>query len=183
MELTRRDAVAALAATGDGAAGAVAFDAATGDGDTPSEGTETPERFGDHERATLAAVAAVVYPSSVTGIGPFLETYLDGRVADRPDHATGIAAAVERLDDLAETWHGGQFVDLDPETRETVLREVGADTAEPDPAGSPAERVRYYLVNEVLYGLYSSPTGGELVGIENPQGHPGGLASYRREEP
>jgi hypothetical protein len=41
--------------------------------------------------------------------------------------------------------------------------------------------VRYYVVNELLYALYTSPTGGELVGIENPQGHPGGHESYQHE--
>jgi hypothetical protein len=40
--------------------------------------------------------------------------------------------------------------------------------------------VRYYVVNELLLALYASPTGGELVGIENPQGHPGGTASYQQ---
>ncbi|MEA5408870.1 hypothetical protein VB773_15715 [Haloarculaceae archaeon H-GB2-1] len=53
-------------------------------------------------------------------------------------------------------------------------------TAEPNPDGTTAERVRYYLVNEPLYALYASPTGGTLVGIENPQGHPGGTESYQR---
>jgi hypothetical protein len=59
---------------------------------------------------------------------------------------------------------------------------MGADTADPDPDpdGTDAGRVRYYVVNELLYALYASPTGGELVGIENPRGYPGGTASYRR---
>jgi hypothetical protein len=57
---------------------------------------------------------------------------------------------------------------------------LGVRTAEPDPDGTDVERVRYYVVNELLFALYSSPTGGELVGLENPQGHPGGIDSYRR---
>jgi len=44
----------------------------------------------------------------------------------------------------------------------------------------PGHRVRYYLVNDLLFALYSSPTGGKLVGIENPQGHPGGTGSYQQ---
>jgi hypothetical protein len=57
---------------------------------------------------------------------------------------------------------------------------MNADTLEPDPRGSDEQRVRYFVVNELLFALYASPTGGELVGIENPQGHPGGIQSYQR---
>jgi hypothetical protein len=61
-----------------------------------------------------------------------------------------------------------------------VLDEMGVDTADPDPEGPDPARVRFYVVNDLLFALYASPTGGELVGIENPQGHPGGTDSYRR---
>jgi len=57
---------------------------------------------------------------------------------------------------------------------------MSVDTADPVPDGDDVERVRYYVVNELLFALYSSPTGGELVGLENPRGNPGGLASYQR---
>ncbi len=184
MELTRRDALAALAAGGVGVgAGAVT----TREGsDTDRSRVDTPEPsgtdhgLGAHTRKTLVAVARVVYPADVTGLERFVYTYLDGRTADRPEHADGLEAAVQQLDGMGEDWHGGAFVDLDPATRDQLLRETGADTAEPDPGGSPAERIRYYLINELLFALYSSPTGGKLVGIENPQGHPGGLESYQR---
>jgi len=73
--------------------------------------------------------------------------------------------------------------DLSVADRDSLLREVGADTAPPDPDGTNAERVRFYVVNELLYALYTSPTGGELVGIENPQGHPGGTDTYQRGDP
>jgi hypothetical protein len=56
---------------------------------------------------------------------------------------------------------------------------MGVHTADPDSEGTDPERVRFHVVNELLYALYTSPTGGELVGIENPQGYPGGTASYR----
>jgi hypothetical protein len=192
MELTRRDALAVLAAGG--AAVSVATLGNGGGGmdpptaeDTPADDGEgaTPDRrpeLGDHERETLLGVARVVYPSAVSGIDEFVTTYLDGR-ASRSGYAAGATEAIERLDRMGEAWHGGRFVDLDGERREQLLRETGADTAEPDPDGSPAERIRYYLLNKLLYALYASPTGGELVGIENPQGYPGGTDSYRRGPP
>jgi len=187
MELSRRDALVALAAGGVAAGvGTAALD--RGGDDANSSGghrrDSTPEsqspEFDDHDRETIRAVARVVYPSAVSGVGTFVETYLDGRAAERPEYAAGASEAVARLDGLGEEWHGGAFVDLDLETRDRLLRETGADTAVPDPEGSPAERIRYYLVNELLFALYTSPTGGELAGIENPQGHPGGTASYQR---
>ncbi len=186
MELTRRDALAAVAALG-GAAGAgtaLLTDArrdqpeATGTAEVDRAGAEAGQ-LGDHERRTMVAIARVVYPSAVSGTETFVRTYLDRRTAARPTLAASIAETVSTLDDLGRDWHGERFVDLDSETAERLLREVGADTADADPAGTDAERVRYRLVNELLFALYASPTGGRLVGIENPQGHPGGLASYR----
>jgi hypothetical protein len=179
MELTRRDATAALAAIG--AAGAIGIGASRLDdnrSERPDNGADSPV---DEERIreALSAAAAVVYPEAVSGTDAFVETFLDGRL-DRPDHAAGLDEAVAELDDRATSWYGDRFVALSVADRGSLLREVGADTADEDPDGTAAERIRYYVVNELLLALYASPTGGELVGIENPQGYPGGTESYRR---
>lgn len=172
MELTRRDALVALGAVGAIGAGTAAIgvrDLADGESD------ENGERI----RETLVAAAEVVYPSELSGIETFVETFLEGRL-DREDHAAGLHDAVEELDELAAEWYDGRFAALPPEDRDSLLREIGANTAEEAPEGTTAQRVRYYVVNELLLALYASPTGGELVGLENPQGHPGGIDSYRR---
>ncbi|PSQ18424.1 hypothetical protein BRC99_00075 [Halobacteriales archaeon QS_7_69_60] len=135
MELSRRDAIGALAAIGVGT-GAAAYAVDTG-GDAATAPVET-----------LVAVAEVVYPSELSGVEPFVETFAERRAAGDDDHARGVRAAV--------------------------------DTAAEVPDGSTAERVRYYVVNDLLMALYASPTGGELVGLENPRGHPGGTDSYQR---
>lgn len=176
MELTRRDAVAALAAAGVAGGSAVVLS----DGRRSREGDGGGRPLDDSDVGALVAVAEVLYPSAVENVGEFVARYARGRARERPEHARGVAESVAYLDDYAGAWHGEQFSALDPATRADTLREMNADTAEPDPEGSDVERVRYYLVNELLFALYSSPTGGELVGIENPQGHPGGLASYQR---
>ena len=180
MELTRRDALAALAGGGIvGGSGAAAI------GRNGGAGTVTADPSGPEATAfaavrdPLVATARVVYPDAVTGIERFVVTYALGRIEKRAAYRRGVERAVADLDERAESWHGGQYATLDADTRDSVLREIGADTAEPDPEGSTAERVRYYVVNELLYALYTSPTGGELVGIENPQGHPGGHESYQ----
>jgi hypothetical protein len=191
MELTRRDAVAALAAVGaTGAAvlaGEQAVDRASGGaggargGETTDESTAGGDDRADSERvqATMEAVAAVVYPDELTGVDTFLERYLDGRL-DGSDHALALRQTVAELEELAEAWYGNSVAALPAADRDALLREVGADTAEEDPDGTTAERVRYYVVNDLLLALYASPTGGELVGLENPRGHPGGITSYAR---
>ncbi|MFC3476355.1 gluconate 2-dehydrogenase subunit 3 family protein [Halobacterium litoreum] len=169
MELSRRDVLAALAASG----------AAVGAGATLlSGGDDTP--LGDHELDTLVAVAEVVYPSEVEGVEEFVRQYSATRVRDRPDYAEGVADAVAALDDYSRNWEDADFAALDPDTADDTLSGFDVDAADPDPEGSDRERVRYYLVNELLYALFTTPTGGELAGIENPQGFPGGTQSYQR---
>jgi hypothetical protein len=174
MQLSRRDAVAALATLGIAGTGAgavtLALDGELGDGERGDGELDVP---------VLVAAAEAVYPGAVTGVGEFVRTFVAGRTRD-PSHREGLVAAVNAVDDAARDWYRAPYPELEVDTRSSVLRELGADTADPDPQGSLAERVRYYVVNDLLYALYSSPTGGELVGIENPIGHPGGTTSYQR---
>ncbi|GAA0518869.1 Gluconate 2-dehydrogenase subunit 3 [Halorubrum aquaticum] len=189
MELTRRDAVAALAAVG--AAGGVAVgvrhaggggqDAAGGEADGDGGRHDDADGGADEEtvRSTMVAVAAVVYPDAVSNVEAFVDRFLDGRL-DGSAHAAGLREAVADLEAASRSWYDAPVAELSAADREELLRGTGADTAEEDPDGTTAERVRYYVVNDLLLALYASPTGGELVGIENPQGHPGGAESYRR---
>lgn len=178
MELTRRDALAALAAVGAGGA-AVGGTSLLGDGEEGAAPTadEPPEAA---VLDTLTAAAEVLFPSEVTGHRAFVETYVLGRVEGREDYRAGLVDAATDLDDVARDWQGDAFAKLDPAVRDRLLRDLGVETAEPDPAGPISERIRYYVVNDLLFAFYSSPVGGELVGIENPIGHPGGTESYQR---
>ncbi|MEF8783534.1 MAG: gluconate 2-dehydrogenase subunit 3 family protein [Haloarculaceae archaeon] len=166
-ELTRRDALVALTAAGvaAGGLGALAWD---------------DDALGSEERETLVAVARTLYPAEIEGVKQFVEAYVAGLTENRPERAAGIADAIEALDAYATEHESERYVDLSEKRRDSLLREMGVDTADPDPEGIEPARLRYYLVNELLFALYASPTGGRLVGIENPQGHPGGIESYRR---
>jgi len=164
MELTRRDVLAALAAV---SAGCASPEDATGDGL-------------DDER-TLVALAEVLYPATVEGVGEFVRRYSLARVEGRSAYRAGMADALMELDEHAETFHDAPFAELSRDERDTALRELRLHETDPDPEGAARERVRYYLVNELLFALYSTPTGGELVGTPNPPGHPGGTATYRGE--
>ena len=173
MKLTRRDAAGALAALGAGGVAAVAV------GRTDNAGQQADGIDEAAIRATMVAAAEVVYPDSVSGIDEFVNAFLDSRLAgDR--HAAAVDDAVADLNDRANSWYDDRFAALDADRRDAVLREMAVDTAEPRREGATRETVRYYVVNELLLGLYSSPTGGELVGIENPQGYAGGIDSYQR---
>jgi len=185
MKLTRRDAMAAL--VGAGVLGGASAAALARDGFRGQEGREGGTRdgspAGEDAEAVIAALvgtARAVYPSEVENAAAFVETYAATKLDRRPEFRAGAADALSDLDAEAHITFDARFAALDPVESETVLRRTGAETAEPDPGGTTAERVRYYFVNEVLYALYASPTGAELVGIENPQGHPGGTDSYRR---
>jgi len=181
-DLTRRDAIAALAAAGiTGTAALAGCSDDEGEPPVDGEGGETPPSpiEGRHVDV-LTAAADVLYPSDLDGVDEFVASFARGRAAERPDHAAGVADASEYVAEWTRSWLDGEFPELDPERREEALDRIGAREAEPDPGGSDAERVRYYVINELLFALYASPTGGELVGIENPQGHPGGIESYRR---
>jgi len=167
MELTRRDATAALAAVG--ATGGVAL-AARREGDrAEDEGTLDEESV----RASMVAVATVVPECS--------------RRRRRSVRQPLPRRAPHRVDARRRAPHGGQRTRrrrpivarrADRGSLRERLRSAPPGGRRRHRRGGPgrtlAERVRYYVVNELLLALYASPTGGELVGLENPQGHPAG---------
>lgn len=170
MELTRRDALIAL---GGGAAvgvGALAVSERTED--SPTDGN-----LDDGDLSTLLALAEAIYPAEVTPTMEFVRTYVDGQ---RQQRRHRIAEAVERLDAGSRRFTREDFAALPESKRTVVLGRLGVSRAQSEPGGSVPERIRYHLVNSLLYALFSSPTGSALVGIENPTGHPGGYESLVR---
>ena len=104
-ELSRRDALKALGAAGvtvAGGAAALAWDR-SGDGDSAeppeTDAASSESDFGDHERETYRAVADIVYPSEVTGVEEFVDSYVGGRVEADPGRADemGRASCRERV--------------------------------------------------------------------------------------
>lgn len=169
MELTRRDALAALASAGVVGGGSIAVLA-----------RDRRETADAPLLDALVATAEVVYPGGISGVSEFVETYSLGRLDSRPAYRSGVRDAVADLDEHAKAWYGEGYTPLDQSSRDDLLRDMGVHRAEEAPEGTTAERVRFYVVNELLFALYTSPAGGRLVGIENPQGHPGGTDSYQR---
>ncbi len=192
MKLTRRDALAALSAAGVAVGGAVVADRVAdsetlGDDLLRSE-TDDESTLDGSARQTLVAVAEVVYPSELDGIEGFVETYTEGRLLADDSRRQSVATTLSELDEVSREWESTAFANLDTDTRDELLRELAVDTADPDPEGLLPGRVRYYVVNDLLYALYASPTGGELAGTPNPIGHPGGYRTqlspeYQRASP
>jgi hypothetical protein len=176
MELTRRDALAALSSAGivaGSGAAALSRDWSFDEGMARSD-----------LRQVYLDLADILYPSAVSNVEEFVSTYTLGRVSNRPEYRDGAVEAANSLDGYVRVhFDTEQFTALESDLQRTVLDRMGVDTADPDPGGTDAQSIRYHLVNELLYALYTSPAGAELVGIENPQGYPGGTESYQRGPP
>lgn len=171
MELTRRDALLAL--VGGGLVASTAFVE-----DASDHGAATAES--DLDLETLGALAEVLYPSAVTVTDGFIRTYVLGRRAVDGDYLTGVAEALEVVRATSRRETGRAYASLDAARRDGVLRATGADRAYADPDGTAAQRVRFYVIDGLLYALYATPRGAGLVGNDNPAGYPGGTRVYQR---
>ena len=125
---------------------------------------------------TLVAVAEVIYPSEVTEIPAFVTEYVRGLSALKK---RAMNAAVDDLRSHARSVTGTPFAELAVSERDGVLRTLGVARAVSGPRGTVPQRIRYHVVNQLLYGLYTTPKGSRLVGVRNPVGHPGGHGSYQ----
>ena len=169
MELTRRDALLALAGGGLVASTAVVEDAVGHDATVTGVDLET-----------LGALADVLYPSSVAVTDGFVETYVLGRDAVDDGYLTGLAEALNVVRATSRRETGRAYASLDAARRDGVLRATGADRAYADPDGTTAQRVRFYVIDGLLYALYTTPRGAGLVGNDNPTGYPGGTRVYQQ---
>lgn len=162
MELTRRDAVTALTAAG--------ITATAGCAGLAGETGSDAEPMG-----VLVSLADVLYPSDVEPTAEFIETFMYGRISDEESYREELTAGIETLNELAADEQGGAFHTLSTDQRTTVIENTELRTGSSEPDGSDVERVNYYLLDELLFAFYASPTGGELIGNKNPRGFPGGF--------
>lgn len=162
MELTRRDAVTALTAAGITATAGCA--GLTGDGGGDAE-----------PKAVLVGLADVLYPSDVEPTAEFIETFLYGRISDEESYREELTAGIETLNRLAADEQGGAFHTLSADQQVAVIENTDLRSGPSEPDGSDVARVNYYLLDELLFAFYSSPTGGELIDNKNPRGYPGGF--------
>lgn len=173
MELTRRDALYALVMGGGiGVSGVAYADRKAAE----NEGIENESGFSTDQLQTVVAIAEVVYPTEVTGIAAFVKQYVTGL---RPEKQAILIPVIDAFSAHVREIHDRPFWELSISDRQVALQELGVDRMSPDPTGTLPERVRYHLINQLLYGLFTAPKGSKLVGIENPVGYPGGYQSYQ----
>ncbi len=178
VALSRREALLTLGGIGVGTAvfGSQSTGSTTGDGGTGSDdGVATPARV-----ATVTAAAEVVYPPNVSVDDVFVRQYVFGRVGPTEDHFERLAAVVDTVDREARLRFGKRFASLSKGDRRRVLTGLGTFAVHPNRRGTTAERVRFHLVNDLLYALFTLPRGGRLMGVPNPPGYPGGNELYQR---
>ncbi|WP_136592399.1 gluconate 2-dehydrogenase subunit 3 family protein [Salinigranum halophilum] len=168
MELTRRDALLALASGGIIASMVLSSDT-------------LEEELSDTDIDTLVQLAEVLYPSVVEPSREFIKAYVVGRYRSDGERLANLKSALRVVQRTSRRETGKPLGALDIDTRDKVLRATGGDRAYPDPSGTDAQRVRYYIINDLLYAFYTTPKGGRLVGNRNPKGYPGGVEVYQQE--
>ncbi len=174
MRLTRRDAMRASVIGGVTIGGAVAVSEQVTDPTNESQRSDVTET----DLLTLKAIAEVVYPAEVTITTGFLRAYLNRLSEDRQSM---MSQTIIEVNEFSRSRVGSPYFEIkSTQIREALLRTMGVDRVQSKPTGTIPERVKYHLVNSLLYVLYTSPKGSQLVGIENPIGYPGGFATYRR---
>lgn len=191
-QLTRRDAIVSLTVAGLGSVAGCsgltgndetgttdteqgASGTSTGSGETSGPDANGPREDENHGMKTMRSLATVLYPSEIEVTNEFLQTYLYNRIVDDESYAEELGAAVETLDGIAEEKHGSVFRQLDTSKQKSVVTDSDVRSGASEPDGTDVERLNYYLVDELLFACYASPTGGELVGNTNPRGWPGGF--------
>ena len=168
MESTRRETFSIVLFGGIGAGAGLRGLAAVSE---PPQEAHSEQPITDSHKETLSKLAEVIYPSAVTEPDPLIDSYLHYQP---PDRLRAIRDATLDLDTAAQRRYGAQFAALTTGERETLLREMGVDRMSAVQDGTVPGRVRYFLVNGLLFSLFTDPAGSQLVGIDNPVGHPGG---------
>ncbi|WP_435095234.1 gluconate 2-dehydrogenase subunit 3 family protein [Halorubrum sp. N11] len=128
----------------------------------------------------MTAIAEAVYPSAVSVESSFIERRVFARIEPKPDHFENLLTAIEAVDSHARARFGGGVTEMSAAHRRKLLQSMGVTAVHPTADGSTVEQIRFYIVNELLYALFTSPVGGELMGIDNPPGYPGGREAYQR---
>lgn len=126
----------------------------------------------------LLTVADIVHPAAPEEVEPVISAYV-GRL--NQTRTRGLVTTLSELDSRSRRHFGASFGALSRAQGERLLTTLGVNRVQSRPGGTLAERVRYHLVNSVLYALLIRPAGTELYDIGNPVGFPGGFDSHTGE--
>lgn len=164
MKLTRRQTLLGLVGTSSGLS-LSAYEL--------TDDTSVPEpTLSQREFDGLLAVADVVHPSDPQQFESLIAGYVD-RLSD--DRKRLLRRTLSDLDRASYRQSGVPFRSLSPAERRRLFAALGVARVQSRPRGTVPERVRYHLVNSIVFVLVTNPKGTGLFGIRNPVGHPGGF--------
>ncbi len=167
VSLTRRRTLGILALA---SAGSVSIHELTR---SPSTGSGS---LSERQVQKLLTIVDVVYPSSdPRQFEPTVRNYVDSLPEERRQILLGTLAELDRItaDALGQPLGAASTPGVI-----MVMKRIGVDRVQSKPRGMLAERIRFHLVNSIMYALLTEPRVTRSFGIDNPVGYPGGFSSY-----
>lgn len=123
----------------------------------------------------LLTAADVVFPVETRSKRSSISNYVDGLNDDRTRALLGTLSGLDRA---ASRRFGSPFRSLSRGEAKRLFAVLGVDRVQSRPEGTLPERVRFHVVNSVLYALLTHPTGTESFDVGNPVGYPGGIPTH-----
>ena len=121
---------------------------------------------------SLLTVAGIVHPAESEAFEPVLSSYLN-QLSD--SRTQSILETIAELNKISRRRLGRPFHILSRNEAEQLFTILGVNRVQAAPNGTLAERIRFHLVNSVIYALMTNPNGTREFEIQNPVGYPGGI--------
>jgi len=137
----------------------------------------TDEDIPPHVVEGMLTVADAVYPGDPEPFRSILRRYVDRLGESR---LGGLLETLAELDQISSRYSGSLFRSLSGAEATRLFERLGVNRVQSRRAGTLSERVRFHLVNSVLYAILTDPAGTERFDVGNPAGYPGGFDSYTR---
>lgn len=126
---------------------------------------------------TIQSVAEVVCPSPIRVNDDLITLIVEFIPETR--HPL-LSTTCFELNEYSLKTYGAQYYQIDSvPARDKILRQLGVHRVHSNSTGLFPQRVRYHLVNTILYVIFTHPVGSSIVGQTNPVGFAGGFAKYQ----
>jgi hypothetical protein len=135
----------------------------------------TDEDIPPHVVDGMVTVADAVYPGDPEQFRPVVRSYTTRLGDSRRGELLG---TLSELDRISSRHAGSPFRTLAGPEATRLLERLGVNRVQSRRQGTLSERVRFHLVNSVLYAILTDPAGTGRFDIDNPAGYPGGFDSY-----
>lgn len=131
------------------------------------------DHLSDRDLEVLLAIADAIHPTEPTRFRSPLVRYLE----EKSDQRRGELQYTRiEFDQLAVRRTGAGFVSMNARQARLFLHTIGVSRVQSQRKGTLVERIRFHLLNTVLYVTMTDPAGTAIFDISNPIGYPGGMA-------